>query len=72
MYVAVDEGSGIMEELDSGQTKIMETGGKAHTTELLLIEKLRYIRILAHTEVPIHWRNQSLVHAPFILKGINR
>lgn len=34
LYVEIDEGSGIREELDSGQTKIMKTRGKAHTTVL--------------------------------------
>lgn len=32
MYEAVDEGNGIKEDLDSGQTNMMETGGNSHTT----------------------------------------
>lgn len=34
LYVEIYEGSGIREELDSGQTKIMKTRGKALTTVL--------------------------------------
>lgn len=34
LYVEIDKGSGIREELDSGQTKIMKTRGKAHRTVL--------------------------------------
>lgn len=37
LYVAVDEGSSIKEELDNEKTKIMETGGKAHTTILSVL-----------------------------------
>lgn len=52
LYVEVDEGSGIREELDSGQTKIMNTRGKAHRTVLpvflktILLGHFKYFRIL--------------------------
>lgn len=39
LYVAVDEGSDINEELDSDQTKIMETRGNAHTKILSVLPK---------------------------------
>lgn len=39
LYVAVDEGSSIKEELDNEKTKIMETGGKAHTTLLSVLHE---------------------------------
>lgn len=43
LYVAVDEGSDINEELDSDQTKIMETRGNVHTKVLsVLPENFRY------------------------------
>lgn len=38
LYVAVDEGSDINEELDSDQTKIMETRGNAHTKDLFYLK----------------------------------
>lgn len=43
LYVAVDEGSDINEELDSDQTEIIETRGNAHTKVLsVLPENFRY------------------------------
>lgn len=54
LYVEVDEGSGIREKLDSGQTKIMNTRGKAHTTVLPVFLKtilLGHLNILEYLMV---------------------